>query len=131
MLTKLRVNNTQLLIANVYMRHDPVERKRSIKMLELIISNHREKNLVLAGDWNAIPNVILRTLNKMVSPCTLQTPLTNGTRFKANGTRTKNPFNYALANKETLIPKQSLKLCYQILDHLPIIITLNFNVKYG
>lgn len=60
----------------------------------------------MGGDWNEIPDMLIKRLNK--SKCNMHaiSAPKRGTRFKSDGQRSERPIDYAISNNEMSIMKQ-------------------------
>ena len=127
MVLKLRDNQSQYIIGNIYRCFPQPQRRALMDKLENMLHKVEGKKVILAGDWNELPNEMLKIFGKKGINMWANNAPTKGTRITKKRKRSSKTIDFGIANRDNLILKQAVKTRYNLSDHLPVIITINSN----
>ncbi|MGL5708544.1 MAG: endonuclease/exonuclease/phosphatase family protein [Aeromonas sp.] len=126
----LKGNGINCTIANVYRPHHSARKKElTAKIASIVNKNYNENEIILIGDWNEVPGMIVKKLSTSGIIITANDAPSKGTRINKRRRRTKRPLDFAISPNEHLIRSQSVKLTWRLSDYFPVLVKLNVEKK--
>lgn len=128
-IASIKGEGMRLNVVNIYRSHDAERRKATMKKVLDHLKGSPDQDTVIVGDWNATPDMMLKSISsKGVRIFGFDAPK-KGTRISKRRRRSRKALDYGLCNKPDLIKAQSVKTSWRLSDHFPVLVTLNCTIK--